>query len=333
MYTWSPGGGSTPSVSGKCVGTYTCTIDDLAGCQITQTFSITQPPALTTSGGQTNILCNGQCTGSATVTPSGGTTPYSYSWLPSGGNSATASSLCAGTYTVTVTDANGCTTTRIFNITQPPALSASAASSPSICGSGNGSVTVTPVGGTPAYSYSWTPNVSSGSTASNLAAGNYSILVTDVNGCTTTVTVNVASTGSISASITAFTNVSCFGGSDGTATVTPSGGTTPYSYVWSPIGGNGPIANNLPIGSYTVNVTDNSGCTASATVTITQPPQLSISGAQTDVLCNGQCTGSATVTPGGGTPPYSYAWTPSGGNGSSAGALCAGSYTATERTR
>jgi len=328
-YSWAPSGGTGSTTTGRCAGTYTATVTDANGCTVTQSFNITQPPALTTTGGQTNILCNGQCTGSATVTPSGGTAPYSYSWAPSGGTGSTTTGRCAGTYTVTVTDANGCTTTRTFAITQPTAITATTSATNASCGNANGSATVNPSGGTPTYTYLWTPSGQTTQTATGLLAGAYSVLVTDANGCTATFSVTVNNSGSPTANIPTFTNVTCFGLCNGTANSSVSGGATPYTYSWAPSGGTGANATGLCAGSYTLTVTDANGCTATATVTITQPTQLTATGAQTNILCNGQCTGSATVTPSGGTPPYTYAWAPSGGTGASTSGRCAGTYTAT----
>jgi gliding motility-associated-like protein len=329
-YSWAPAGGTGANATGLCPGTYTCTITDAGGCTGTRTFTITQPPALTSTGGQTNILCNGLCTGSATVTPAGGTGPYSYNWAPSGGTGSSVSGRCPGTYTCTITDANGCTTTRTFNITQPPALTASTGFTPAVCGNLNGTASVTPSGGTGPYTYSWAPSGGSGATASGLGGGTYTITVTDANGCTTQPTVTVGSTGSISATITSSSNVMCFGGNNGSATVAPVGGTGPYTYNWSPSGGTGSSAPTLTAGSYTVSVTDANGCAATASVTITQPAVLTATmGTPVNVLCNGGTNGSASVTAGGGTGPYTYNWAPSGGTGNSAGGLGAGTYTVT----
>ena len=328
-YSWAPSGGTAATTTGRCAGTYTVTVTDANGCTATRTFNITQPPALTTTGGQTNVLCNGQCTGSATVTPSGGTAPYTYSWAPSGGTAATTTGRCAGTYTVTVTDANGCTATRTFNITQPPALSGSTTVTPATCGGNNGSATVTASGGVGPYTYSWAPSGGTGTTASSLGAGTYTVTITDANGCTTTATAAVPSTGGITASISASTNVSCFGGNNGTATATPTGGAAPYTYAWTPSGGTGATGTNLTAGSYTVTVTDANGCVATASVTITQPTQVTASASSTPVACNGGSNGGASVTASGGVGPYTYSWAPSGGTGSSASGLTAGGYTVT----
>jgi gliding motility-associated-like protein len=328
-YLWAPSGGTGPTASGLCAGTYTCTISSPAGCSITSAFNITQPPAITATQSQVNLTCNGVCTGSATVVAAGGTGSYTYSWAPTGGTGATASGLCAGTYTCTISSPAGCFITRIFTITQPPALTASTTTTPATCGGTNGTATVTAAGGVGPYTYAWAPIGGTGTTASNLPAGSYTVTVTSVGGCTVTAVAVVTSTGGIAASITATNNVTCFGGNNGSATATPIGGSSPYSYVWTPSGGNAATGTPLSAGSYTCTITDANGCIATASVTITEPPVITATQSQVNILCNGTCTGSATVVASGGTGTYTYAWTPSGGTGATASALCAGNYTCT----
>ncbi|CAN5918948.1 hypothetical protein BH11BAC7_BH11BAC7_11990 [soil metagenome] len=325
-YLWSPSGGTGSTATGLCAGNYTCLISSPAGCTITQSFTITQPPVLTITFVQTNVSCNGGCNGTATVTVGGGTPPYTYLWSPTGGTGSTESGLCAGTYTCTVTDANGCTITQVVTITQPTALTAITSFVSSTCGNANGSATATPSGGVGPYTYLWTPSGQTTATATGLLAGPYSCDITDFNGCVITVSVTVTNTGSPALIITGSTDVTCNAACDGTATVSASGGTSPYTYAWTPSGGNGTTATALCPGIYTCIVTDFNGCTATATVLITEPSSLSITPSQVDLVCFGVCNGSATATVTGGTPGYTYAWSPSGGNGVTATGLCAGNY-------
>ncbi|MEO5642074.1 MAG: PKD domain-containing protein [Bacteroidia bacterium] len=325
-YLWSPSGGTGSTATGLCAGNYTCLISSPVGCTITQSFTITQPPALTITFVQTNVSCNGGCNGTATVTVGGGTPPYTYLWSPTGGTGSTESGLCAGTYTCTVTDANGCTITQVVTITQPTALTAITSFVSSTCGNANGSATATPSGGVGSYTYLWTPSGQTTATATGLLAGPYSCDITDFNGCVITVSVTVTNTGSPALIITGSTDVTCNAACDGTATVSASGGTSPYTYAWTPSGGNGTTATALCPGIYTCIVTDFNGCTATATVLITEPSALSITPSQVDLVCFGVCNGSATATVTGGTPGYTYAWSPSGGNGVTATGLCAGNY-------
>ncbi|MQP53770.1 SprB repeat-containing protein, partial [Flavobacterium sp. LMO9] len=154
-----------------------------------------------------------------------------YSWAPSGGTAATASGLSAGTYTVTVTDANSCTATQSFTITEPTALVATPASQTNVsCNSGsNGSATVSVSGGTAGYTYSWAPSGGTAATASGLSAGNYTVTVTDANSCTATQSFTITEPTALVATPASQTNVSCNSGSNGSATVSVSGGTAGYT--------------------------------------------------------------------------------------------------------
>ncbi len=330
-YTWAPNGGNGATGTGMTAGSYTVTVTDANGCTATAPVTITQPPLLTaTIGATTNVLCNGGSTGSSTVTAAGGSPVYTYSWTPSGGTSTNATGLSAGTYTITITDINGCTSTASVIITQPTAITLTTATTQSTCGNNNGTATVTAIGGTPAYTYLWTPSASTTATATGLSVGTYTIIVTDNNGCTQTSTAIVTSPSNVTATITASTNILCNGGTTGSATVTSAGGTAPYTYLWTPSGQTNTTATGLSAGTYTVTVTDNTGCNVVATVTLTEPPLLTaIMGAPTNVLCNGGNNGNVMVTAGGGTPGYTYVWAPSGGNTATGTGLSAGTYTVT----
>ncbi|SFS46515.1 T9SS type B sorting domain-containing protein [Sphingobacterium wenxiniae] len=265
----------TETASGLTEGTYTVTIRDAIGCVKTLDVIIMQPSALTASTTQTNVSCFNGSNGTATVSVSGGTGPYTYSWLPSGGTSQTATGLSAGTYTVTVTDANSCQITRSFTITHPPALMASDGGKTNVScnGGSNGTATVNVVGGTGAYTYtySWAPFGGTSQTATGLSAGLYTVTVTDANGCQTTQNFEISEpTSAVVITTSDIMHVSTVGGSDGSATVDVMGGTAPYTYSWSPTGGTGATATGLSAGVYTVTVTDANTCTYSHNVTIEQ---------------------------------------------------------------
>ncbi|WP_152547384.1 MBG domain-containing protein, partial [Flavobacterium seoulense] len=208
------------------------------------------------------------------VSPTGGTPSYTYSWAPSGGTAATATGLAAGTYTCTITDANGCQGTKSFTITQPTALNTTAGSKTDVScnGGSNGTATVSPTGGTPGYTYSWSPSGGTAATATGLAAGTYTVTVTDANGCQGTKSFTIAQPTALSLTTGGGkTDVSCNGGSNGTATVSPTGGTPSYTYSWAPSGGTAATATGLAAGTYTVTVTDANGCQGTKSFTITQP--------------------------------------------------------------
>lgn len=216
-------------------------------------------------------------------------------------------------------------TTNCMSCIQPVILSVT--STPTCDSSGTASVTAS--GGIAPYTYSWSPAGGNAATASNLAAGTYTVTVTDAAGNISTATVVVGAMAGVTASVSSGADVSCFGANDGTATATPSGGTSPYVYSWSPSGGNSATASNLSPGTYSCTITDANGCSSTAAITITEPAQLSTVLTSTDISCNGSNDGSGTATPSGGTPAYSYLWQPTGGTGSTASGLAAGSYTCT----
>ncbi len=328
-YSWAPSGGTAATATGLAIGTYTVTVTDANACSITRSVTITQPSALTSTASMTTVACNGGSTGVASINVSGGTAPYTYSWAPSGGTAATASGLPVGVYTVTVTDANACTLTRSFTITQPTAISVTPSQTNVACNGGtNGTASVAVTGGTPGYTYSWAPSGGTAATATGLAAGTYTCTITDANACTKTQTFTITQPTAFTAT-TSFTTVSCNGGSNGTATVTPSGGTGPYTYSWAPSGGTAATATGLAIGTYTVTVTDANACSITRSVTITQPTALTSTASMTTVACNGGSNGMATVNVSGGTAPYTYSWAPSGGTGATATGLAVGTYTVT----
>ena len=293
---------STQNISGIPAGTYSCTITDANNCTHTQTVSITQPAQIALSiSSQSDVGCNGGNNGAATISVSGGTSPYTYSWSPVGGTAATATNLSAGTYTCTVTDVNNCQQTINVVITQPTVLSATTQSTNTNCGTNSGSASVTVSGGTTPYSYSWSPLGGTTAIASNLGAGSYTCTITDAHSCTLQKSFHILSNSTLTAT-TSHSNVSCFGGNNGTASVNASGGSTPYNYSWSPIGGTSANATSLTAGNYTCTITDNNSCIFFVYDTITQPTAITASIiSQSNVLCNGGSTGSVNIIAAGGS--------------------------------
>ncbi len=328
-YNWS-NGATTSVITGLTAGTYTVTVSNGA-CTATALIILKQPPAISVNIVKTNVTCSGGHNGTATATASGGTSPYTFQWNTSPViTTSSATGLGAGVYTVTVSDANGCTKTALVTITQPNPLIINCTALDAKCfGASNGSVTTATSGGTPPYTFLW----STGHTTQNrpnAAAGTYTVTVTDSKGCTAQCTAVVSQPALITAAI-AKTNVSCFGGHNGTAVITAAGGTPPYTYSWNTV----PVQTNLTatgLGAGTFNcvVTDSKGCAKSFSVTITQPTALSLAISKTNVSVPGGSNGSATANPAGGTPPYSYLWNTSPAKTTqTAGGLTAGTYTVT----
>lgn len=321
-YLWS-NGSTVPTITNLCPGTYSPTVIDANGCSATGSVTIFQPPALTVSVAQTNVLIYGQCTGTATATGSGGTAPYNFLWS-NGQSTPTATNLCAGVYCVTFTDANACTATNCVTITQPAQLTISTTHTNVTCnGLCNGTATVTLSGGVPAYLYTWSPV---GTNPSAMCAGTYGLTVTDSNGATATSSVIITQPAALNVSVTT-TNVSCNGLCDGTATLNVTGGTAPYMYLWSNVATSNPLT-GLCAGIYCYTVTDVNNCIATGCVTITQPAGINLSTTQTNVTCFGNCDGTATISVTGGTAPFTYMWS-NGAIGNPMTNLCAGVYCCT----
>lgn len=321
-YVWNTGA-TTASISNAAAGNYTVTITDNNNCTATATAIVNSTGGVTATTSATNVNCNGGSTGSVSTNISTGVQPYSYLWS-TGAQTASISNIPAGTYTVTITDGTGCASILNVAVTQPAALNATTGVTNSLCGSANGAVALTVTGGTGSYSYSWNTGAVS-SSVSNLPAGTYTATVTDANNCITTVSATVNNNGGLPVTGIA-SNVSCNGGTNGSATISVSGGTTPYTYSWS-TGANTAAINGLTAGGYAVTVTDASGCAATASVTVAQPGQLTPAVTATNTLC-GTANGSVSATVTGGTGNYNYLWS-NGSNAATLSNVAAGSYTVT----
>ncbi|WP_445457405.1 beta strand repeat-containing protein [Flavobacterium sp. HNIBRBA15423] len=336
-YNWTPGnptGDGTASVSGLTAGTWTCTVTDANACTASVNFTVTQPTAISlTPASQTNIACNGGATGAATVNAAtGGTAPYTYDWTPGnpiGDGTTSVSGLTAGTWTCTVTDANSCTTSVNFTVTQPTALVTSAIVDDNVsCNGGtNGGATASATGGTAPYSYLWS-NAATTATITGVAAGTYNVTITDANGCTDIASVTITEPTALVANAASDSNASCNGATDGGATASATGGTAPYSYLWSNAATTATIT-GVAAGTYNVTITDANGCTDIASVTITEPVALVADAASdSNASCNGATDGGATASATGGTAPYSYLWSNAATTATITG-VAAGTYNVT----
>ncbi|MBI4646926.1 MAG: gliding motility-associated C-terminal domain-containing protein [Bacteroidia bacterium] len=305
-YLWS-NGETTEDIDSLAQGTYTVTVTDNNGCTTVASVTIYEPGALIPVIIGTNLTCYNDSSGAADLSVSGGIAPYTIIWS-NGETTEDIFNLPAGIYTVTVTDSNLVAATASVTITEPADITASITSTDVNCFGGNdGLADLTVAGGITPYSYLWS-NSSVNQDISNVTAGIYSVTITDASGCTDTVSVTINQpASSLTASITG-SNVSAFGGSDGSADLTVSGGTPGYTYNWS----NGETTEdiiNLTAGTYCVTVTDANLCTISQCITITQPASfLTVLIAGTDVSCNGESSGAANLMVSGGVAPYNYLW-------------------------
>jgi len=282
---------------------------------------------ISVSGTTTNIACNGSSSGAITITPNGGQPGYGPFKWSNGQTTQNISGITAGTYTVTVTDANLCTAMKSFTITQPSKMTVSGAPVNIPCyGLSTGAIFTTTTGGIAPYTYLW----NTGATIpgiSNLAAGNYTITVTDANNCKSVKSSVITSPTALGAS-GMFTNVTCYGGNNGTASFTAYGGTPPYTYHWS-VGAYTQMISGLTTGRYYVTITDANLCSMITWWDITQPTDIQIIGTATGNSCSGISDGQITTTiSGGSVGPTAYLWS-NGQTGSTAVNLPAGNYTVT----
>lgn len=319
-------GDSLSTLNALAAGSYGVTITDSRACSQSATFTISEPDSLKLSlKNLTNTSCNA-ASGEIAISIKGGQKPYLISWS-NGQSDSTATNLTAGIYSVTVTDAGGCSTTDSFSVTEPPALvitldSATTAS----CGLSNGMAAISVNGGTAPYTYSWS-NGSTSDTATSLASGTHTVVVTDSAGCSDSLLITIPTTGNLAITLDSTAHVSCYGGNDGFLAVTASGGMAPYSLSWSN-GDTLPVLNNLPAGKYTLTLTDNSGCFTTAVYTISQPDSIDITLKNLTNAGCGAATGSLDIGISGGTKPYTINWN-NGQTDSSLTNLAGGNYSVT----
>jgi hypothetical protein len=280
---------------------------DSNACVETQTGTLTQAPALILTLKSTNETQVGKGDGTASSTISGGVKPYQYLWS-NGTKTPNVSNLKTGAYTLVVTDSNRCTISQIVSIgsINCNGFTASANWNKRACnGISDGQATVGASGGVEPYVFQWS-NQRTGSSFKDLAAGNYAIIATDANGCTTNTTVVVPTATPIKLQVSGI-NPACFGASTGQAAGIVSGGNAPYKYLWS----NGAVTNSitqLPIGTYTLAVTDSNVCEVKNSVTLTQPIALTLILTGNNETQVGKSDGTAKSTFGGGIAPYQYRW-------------------------
>ena len=322
-YEWS-NGATTQGIDGLCAGVYWVTVTDANGCKKIAGINIQVIPAIVISGVATDVNCFDACNGSISQTVSGGCPPFTYAWS-NGATTKNQSALCAGSYSVTVTDAKGCTASASYEIDQPALLVVDVTSTNPLCYGQLGSADASANGGTTPYSYIWS-NGQTGTHASGLAAGAFSVTVTDAHGCTATDGGEIEIPAQIIVT-PSDEDATCYNACNGSASVEVIGGTGAYSYNWSN-GANTASIDSLCAGSYSVTVYDANQCSAVAEVVIGQPTAISVAVVKTNVLCFGGNTGTASASANGGTAPYAYIWS-NGATTSSINGLVAGIYSVT----
>jgi gliding motility-associated-like protein len=327
-YQWSSGAGGVSGGTASILpaGTYYVTVRDANSCSTVQTVTIIDEGAISaTATVNSNVSCNGGNNGSINVSITTGTPPFNINW--GSGSAITSSStyqitgLVAGPYTITISDANSCEIVRNATITEPLLLQASSSAAAISCYGDTTTVIVSASGGMGPYT---------GTGSFTVNAGTYYYTVTDANACSATTQITVNQPNMLEVTASTNKHVSCNGFTDGQATASATGGTPSYTYNWNdPNSSSGSTVTQLPAGTWTVLVTDSNGCTATNSVTVTEPLVLSVDINVNDVLCFGGSTGSLIATVTGGSNPYYYLWSSGGQTSSIITNLSAGVYTLT----
>ncbi|HNQ68923.1 MAG TPA: T9SS type A sorting domain-containing protein [Bacteroidales bacterium] len=275
----------------------------------------------------TDVLCYGGSDGEINLTVNGGTSPYNYNWSNSS-DDEDITGLTIGTYSVTIIDDNGCEKIDSTEIFQPEELVSSVVQITDVtCFGGNdGAVNIDVTGGIPPYEYDWS-NSDNTQDIDNVTAGSYYVTITDAHNCTENNSAVVNQPTDIEIYVVLVTNVSCNGDSDGAIDIEVSGGTSPYTYLWSTTDETEDI-DNLSADTYYITVTDSHACIKTGSVIVSEPDVLSSTILSTDVLCFGGSDGSVDLTPQGGTSPYSFEWSNSE-TGQNLSGLIIGTYDVT----
>jgi hypothetical protein len=302
-YSWSSGD-TTQDISNLAAGTYVVSVTDALGCVTTDSITVTDPTAIAPAVNITTINCPLASTGAIDLTTAGGNPGYSYQWS-NGAITEDLIGLATGDYTVTITDANGCTFIDTLNVPGPSPFDPQAVVTSPTCFLGNdGQVTTNMTGGSPNYSYNWSTNDTSAS-ITGLTSGNYFLTVTDINGCVYTDTFSLAN-GAALVGNGVIINLSCNGDQTGAIDLTPANGTPSYSFSWS-TGSIQEDLTNLNAGTYLVTITDANGCIGTETHVVTEPTAVAASGVVTNATTL-PSPGAINLTPSGGTPGYTFAW-------------------------
>lgn len=316
-YTWNIPGKTGPSLNNLCAGYYAVIVTDAKGCTQTQTFQLIAPSPLSLQVKENKApACFGGCDGRIVVAPNGGTAPYTYAWGHDAAQAtATVDGLCTGVYTVTITDAKGCQLTQSIRLSEPSELviGLSQKTDPLCHNADAGKLEVTVSGGVAPYTYQWSApgqaNIGNSAVLEGVAAGAYTLTVTDANACVKSANYVLSNPAALSLQLvqSASKDPDCNKGCDGILRVQGQGGTAPYTYRWN----NGQTSNEatgLCAGSHSVTITDANGCALSASYELFDPAPIALNLPTTVTLCPGQ-----VYTANAGNAGASYEWTYQGG--------------------
>ncbi len=305
-YIWN-NGESSMDITGLSAGTYIVTITDAFGCSGIDSVSIGMPPPLELNLLATDALCANDPSGSVSGEVLGGTLPYTYQW-DNGQSSPDLQNAFAGTYCLTIIDANDCLVTECVNVAEPIGMTLTATLSNAACNSAEGMIDLHVVGGVFPYQFLWSNGLDT-EDASNLLPGDYSVTVTDANNCSSSLSETILETTAIAVDFST-TDILCNGENTGSIQINVTGGSGSYSYNWvGPDGYSSSIVNptDLFAGIYSLEIEDTDGCAFSAAVEIFEPNDvLDASFSVDDVSCPGNSDGSISLEPMGGSPPYSF---------------------------
>ncbi len=322
-YLWS-NGGTNATETDLTAGSYSITVTDIGGCTGEITIEITEPLPYTANENLIHISCDGAQDGSIMIAPTGGTGTLTYVWNI-GSTEATITNLAPGLYSVSISDELDCVGEIQFVIEEPDPINIDIISTmiPNCPGDSTGMISIEASGGIGELSYLW----SNGDTTviiSNLEEGDYSVTVTDSNGCINDASFTLDDPSEIEA-IATETSPTCFDSNDGSIIIIASGGAGSYTYLWED-GGTSPSIDSIAIGVYSVTVTDTNNCSKTFVFSLDGPLEIDPNVTSTDVSENGANDGMAVANPLNGVEPYSYLWS-NGATTASIAGLSPGVYT------
>ena len=312
-FAWSNGvTNQSLQLTDLTAGSYSVTITDTNGCSTEASATINEYPEMTASITPTPTTCGGSSDGTLDLEITNGQEPYTYAWDNGLPNQQDHSNVTSGTYSVTVTDFNGCTAEAQTTVDEPAEMTVNITAQDALCSNGDpsGTLIASVSNGVEDYTYEWNPTLPNQAAHNqSVAAGTYSLTVTDANGCTAEASATVDEPAEMTVTITP-TDALCSGGDDsGSLEATVSNGQNPYTYDWSDgLANQATHTESVAAGTYNVTVTDLNGCTAEAEATINEPSEMTVSITPTDALCSGAENGSLVAEVVGGTPDYAFSW-------------------------